>query len=95
MRILYVSQYYPPEMGAPAARVSALARRWAAAGHHVTVLTAFPNHPTGVIPPGYRGRRLQVEEDRGVHVRKRRPHRFQSEPPVQTDQKGAPGQQRH
>ncbi len=54
MKILYVSQYFPPEMGAPAARVSELARHWVQAGHRVTVLTGFPNHPTGVVPPGYR-----------------------------------------
>ena len=47
MRILYVSQYYPPEMGAPAARVSELAREWHKRGHEVTVLTAFPHHPHG------------------------------------------------
>lgn len=51
MRILYVSQYYPPEMGAPAARVSELARLWAKRGHEVTVLTAFPHHPHGVKRP--------------------------------------------
>jgi glycosyltransferase involved in cell wall biosynthesis len=68
MRIVYLSQYYPPEMGAPAARVSAFARRWAAAGHDVTVLTTFPNHPTGVIRPEYRGRFFQIEDDRGVRV---------------------------
>lgn len=54
MRILYVSQYFPPEMGAPAARASELSRHWASAGHDVTVLTGFPNHPTGVVPPEYR-----------------------------------------
>ena len=52
MKILYVSQYFPPEMGAPAARVSELARHWVKAGHEVTVLTGFPNHPTGVVPAG-------------------------------------------
>jgi colanic acid biosynthesis glycosyl transferase WcaI len=56
MKILYVSQYFPPEMGAPAARASELSRHWAAAGHAVTVLTGFPNHPTGVVPPEYRAR---------------------------------------
>jgi colanic acid biosynthesis glycosyl transferase WcaI len=56
MKILYVSQYFPPEMGAPAARASELSRHWAAAGHEVTVLTGFPNHPTGVVPPIYRAR---------------------------------------
>src|SRR5580658_457441 len=64
MKILYVSQYFPPEMGAPAARAAELSRHWAAAGHEVTVLTGFPNHPTGVVPPEYRDkfRRLVVHE---------------------------------
>jgi glycosyltransferase involved in cell wall biosynthesis len=43
-------------MGAPAARVSELARHWVASGHEVTVLTGFPNHPTGVLHPEYRSR---------------------------------------
>jgi colanic acid biosynthesis glycosyl transferase WcaI len=71
MKILYVSQYFPPEMGAPAARAAELARHWAAAGHEVTVLTGFPNHPTGVVPPKYRDqfRRLVVREQTdGVNV---------------------------
>jgi glycosyltransferase involved in cell wall biosynthesis len=65
MKILYVSQYFPPEMGAPAARAAELSRHWAAAGHEVTVLTGFPNHPTGVVPPEYRDkfRRLVVREE--------------------------------
>ncbi len=69
MRILYLSQYYPPEMGAPSARVSQLSRAWAADGHEVTVLTGFPNHPTGVVPPAYRGRPyIRREDDLGVQV---------------------------
>ena len=64
MKILYVSQYFPPEMGAPAARADELSRHWAAAGHEVTLLTGFPNHPTGVVPPEYRSplRRLVMRE---------------------------------
>src|SRR5215469_7299435 len=54
VKILYISQYFPPEMGAPAARVSELARHWVRAGHEVTVLTGFPNHPDGVVRPEYR-----------------------------------------
>jgi glycosyltransferase involved in cell wall biosynthesis len=62
MRILYVSQYFPPEMGAPSARVHELSREWVRTGHDVTVLTAFPHHPTGIKRP----------EDRGVWERRER-----------------------
>lgn len=71
MKILYVSQYFPPEMGAPAGRASELSRLWVEDGHEVTVLTGFPNHPTGVVPPEYRRkfRRLVARENvQGVNL---------------------------
>jgi colanic acid biosynthesis glycosyl transferase WcaI len=71
MKILYVSQYFPPEMGAPAGRAAELSRLWVEDGHEVTVLTGFPNHPTGIVPPEYRRkfRRLVTREDvEGVQV---------------------------
>jgi glycosyltransferase involved in cell wall biosynthesis len=71
VKILYVSQYFPPEMGAPAARVSELSRHWVSAGHDVTVLTGFPNHPTGKLAPGYRGKfwRLLIKENlEGINI---------------------------
>lgn len=68
MRILYVSQYFPPEMGAPAARVFELSREWVRLGHQVTVLTGFPNHPTGMIPPEYRGQWLRHEIVDGIRL---------------------------
>ncbi|HEX6803135.1 MAG TPA: glycosyltransferase family 4 protein [Terriglobales bacterium] len=51
-------------MGAPAARVSELSRHWVGAGHEVTALTGFPNHPDGVLRPEYRRhfRRLVFRE---------------------------------
>lgn len=54
MRVLIVTHYFPPEAGAPQARLSALAATWASDGDDVTVLTGMPNHPTGVLPPSYR-----------------------------------------
>ena len=64
MNVLYVSQYFPPEKCAPAARVSELAQQWVNGGHRVTVLTGFPNHPTGIVDPRYRKRfrRLHCRE---------------------------------
>jgi len=68
MKILYLSQYFPPEMGAPSARVYELARRWVKQGMEVTVLTGFPNHPTGIIPKAYRGRWFMREDKEGIRV---------------------------
>ena len=54
LNILYVSQYFPPEVCAPAVRVHGFAREWASRGHQVKVLTGFPNHPEGTLYPGFR-----------------------------------------
>ncbi len=67
MNITILTQYYPPEVGAPQARLSALARALARCGHCVTVLTAMPNYPTGKIQKGYGGL-LMTEEQDGVRV---------------------------
>jgi len=66
--ILYVSHYYPPEVNAPALRVSRMAERWAEKGNKVTVLTGFPNHPNGVIPGHYRGRKFMKENRDGIDI---------------------------
>jgi glycosyltransferase involved in cell wall biosynthesis len=71
VKILYVSQYFPPEMGAPAARVAELSCYWAQERHEVTVLTGFPNHPTGIVPAQYRHkfwRLIAREKTNGVNV---------------------------
>ena len=47
MDILYISQYFPPEIGAASARAFELSRHWVAKGHRVVVLTGFPNYPIG------------------------------------------------
>jgi len=43
-------------MGAPSARVYELSKFWVAQGHQVTVLTGFPNHPTGVVHQDYKNK---------------------------------------
>jgi glycosyltransferase involved in cell wall biosynthesis len=68
MRILFLSQYFPPEVNAPANRTFEHARRWVADGHDVTVITGVPNHPNGVLFPGYRNRWLQQEVCEGIRV---------------------------
>jgi colanic acid biosynthesis glycosyl transferase WcaI len=56
-----VTQYYPPEPGAPQIRLSALARQLVRSGIDVRVLTGMPNYPEGVIHEGYR-RKLYLQE---------------------------------
>jgi glycosyltransferase involved in cell wall biosynthesis len=56
MKILYLSQYFPPEVGATQARAYDMATGLIRAGHQVTILTEVPNHPEGIIRPEYRGR---------------------------------------
>lgn len=70
MRVLIVTQYYEPEIGAAQVRLGAFARELTRRGHVVEVLTALPSHPEGVVHPGYR-RRLSVHETRDrVRVRR-------------------------
>jgi glycosyltransferase involved in cell wall biosynthesis len=68
MKILLITQYYPPEIGAPQARLSEMAEYWVNKGHQVTVFTAMPNHPTGVIHPKYKGLTLHNELVNGVNL---------------------------
>jgi glycosyltransferase involved in cell wall biosynthesis len=68
MRILFLTQYYPPETGAAQNRLSDLARRLTALGHCVTVLTAMPNYPQGEIFREYRGRLVRETIEDGVRV---------------------------
>jgi len=56
MRVLYLSQYFPPEVGATQTRAYEMARYLVCAGHRVTMLTEVPNHPSGIIPHKYRGK---------------------------------------
>ena len=67
MKLAILTQYYPPEIGAPQARLSALAREFARRGHSVSVLTAMPSYPTGRIQPGYGGAWRRDRQD-GVSV---------------------------
>src|SRR5262245_45126394 len=60
-RWLILTQYYPPEPGAPQIRLSALVKELRRYGCTVEVLTAMPNYPAGEIAREYRGR-LAVRE---------------------------------
>jgi len=65
MRILIISIYYKPE---PIPKPHELAEGLAARGHHVTVLTGFPNYPSGRFYPGFVVRPWSLSVTNGVRV---------------------------
>jgi glycosyltransferase involved in cell wall biosynthesis len=68
VRILFLTENFPPETNAAASRVFERARLWAGAGHEVTVVTCAPNFPQGKVYPGHRNRWRQTETMDGVRV---------------------------
>ena len=62
-----ITQWYDPEPG-PAALPGVLAQELARRGHEVTVLTGFPNYPTGRLADGYKQTPRRVEHRDGVRV---------------------------
>jgi colanic acid biosynthesis glycosyl transferase WcaI len=68
MKVLFVSDNFPPEQNAVATRVYERASYWARWGHQVTVLTSFPNFPEGKLFTGYRNRWHEVCEIDGIRV---------------------------
>lgn len=68
MNITILTQYYPPETGAPQNRLSDLAKQLHNAGHQVTVMTAMPNYPQNEIQPAYKGKLFLEEQNEGIRI---------------------------
>lgn len=68
MRVLFLSDNFPPEVNAPASRTFEHCRLWAKAGHEVTVITCAPNFPEGKVFPGHRNAPWSWEAMDGVRV---------------------------
>jgi glycosyltransferase involved in cell wall biosynthesis len=68
MRILFITDNFPPEVNAPATRTYEHCIEWVKKGASVTVITCFPNFPHGKIYPSYRQRLRQKEIMDGIEV---------------------------
>lgn len=68
MKILFLTDNFPPERNAPATRVYEHACYWVKWGHEVTVITGAPNFPEGKVFPGYRNRWYAAETIDGIRV---------------------------
>jgi colanic acid biosynthesis glycosyl transferase WcaI len=69
-RWLILTQYYPPEIGAPQIRLRSVIGELRRHGIEVEILTAMPNYPAGKIFPGYSGKWRMREEIDGIPVRR-------------------------
>ena len=68
MKLLILTQYFPPEVGAPQNRLFELAVRLQQLGVDITVLTAMPNYPQMKIYEGYRHKKYMYEEMDGLKI---------------------------
>jgi glycosyltransferase involved in cell wall biosynthesis len=68
LKLLIVTQYFPPEVGAPQNRLYELSLRLIKEGIEVHVLTAMPNYPVGEIFDAYKNKKYMFENMNGLHV---------------------------
>lgn len=68
MKILFLSDNFPPEVNAPATRTMEHCKEWVKAGHEVTVITCQPNYPIGKVYDGYRNSWKTKEVINGITV---------------------------
>jgi len=68
MRILFLTDNFPPEYNAPATRTYEHCKEWVRLGATVTVITCAPNFPKGQVFEGYRNRWKQAEIVDGIKV---------------------------
>ena len=68
MKIIFFSDYFIPEIGAPAAHVYDRCKIWVERGHEVTVITNQPNYPQGKPYSGYKNKFFEEENLDGIRV---------------------------
>ena len=68
MKILFITDNFPPEVNAPANRTFEHCREWVKEGNEVTVITCFPNFPKGKVYDGYKNKWNKVEIIEGIKV---------------------------
>lgn len=67
-KILIITSYFPPEIGAASNRIFQLADGLQKQNYAVSVLTPLPNYPTGQIFDDYKGKFKQVSQEHGITI---------------------------
>lgn len=68
MKILFLTDNFPPEVNAPATRTYQHCIEWVKQGAEVTVITCFPNFPKGKVYEGYKNSLYKKEVIDGINV---------------------------
>ena len=68
MKILFLTDNFPPEVNAPATRTYEHAQEWIKNGAEVTIITCAPNFPHGKIYDGYKNKLYQKTNMDGIEV---------------------------
>jgi len=68
MKILFITDNFPPEVNAPATRTFEHCKEWVKKGDEVTVITCAPNFPKGKVYKGYKNKLYQKEKIEGIKV---------------------------
>ncbi len=68
MKILFLTDNFPPEVNAPASRTYDHVKEWRKSGHEITVITCAPNFPKGKVYDGYKNKPYQTEVMDGIKV---------------------------
>lgn len=68
MKLLFLSDNFPPESNAPASRTYEHCKEWVKEGVDVTVITCNPNFPYGKVYEGYKNKLYQTEVIDGIKV---------------------------
>ena len=68
MKLLFLTDNFPPESNAPASRTYEHCREWVKEGVEVTVITCAPNFPYGKVYKGYKNKLYQTEMIDGIKV---------------------------
>lgn len=68
MKILFLTDNFPPEVNAPATRTFEHCKEWVKLGMDVTVITGAPNFPKGKVYEGYKNKLYSKEVIHGINV---------------------------
>jgi len=68
MKLLFLTDNFPPEVNAPATRTYEHCKQWVQDGVDVTVITCAPNFPQGKVFDGYKNKFIQSETIDGIKV---------------------------